>query len=475
MIGDAEIEVTDRRAYPVDLELSCNPVNTLCGVTANMVEIFSWRQIAAFSVLLAMIGCGQAEPPAFHSNMPLMIENDIDDNYQQAITNVLGAMFGTPDEPYVMEETGLDVKKIKMSAGPTRSYQPGAKQGLYRQHCAHCHGVTGDGYGPTSQFLDPYPRDYRPAIYKFKSTYRAERPTHYDLHKTLINGVPGTAMPSFSLLPPDEVEALIEYVKYLSMRGQMEIELVDLIVNELEEDEETGEYHPLDPVKFDYQREGIEERLAMVAETWSAAEEQVVYPDESELPAEDRTPEELLASVVKGRELFYGTRANCIQCHGPTALGDGQQTDYNDWNKAIFQFDEQTRSIATQIEDEQAGMGKLSGDDYQAAKERIAELKSQYAEREKIVKSLFNPRNAIPRNLRQGLYRGGNRPIDLYWRFHQGIPGTPMPAVGPAAPGAQGTLTEEEIWNVVDYVRSLPFEPASQAQRQLPPNVEAVN
>ena len=39
-----------------------------------------------------------------------------------------------------------------------------------------------------------------------------------------------------------------------------------------------------------------------------------------------------------------------------------------------------------------------------------------------------------------------------------------MPAGGPAAPGAQGTLTEEEIWQIVDYVHSLPFEPASQPQ-----------
>ena len=32
-------------------------------------------------------------------------------------------------------------------------------------------------------------------------------------------------MPSFALLPPDEIEALVEYVKYLSIRGQMETAL----------------------------------------------------------------------------------------------------------------------------------------------------------------------------------------------------------------------------------------------------------
>jgi hypothetical protein len=49
-----------------------------------------------------------------------------------------------------------------------------------------------------------------------------------------------------------------------------------------------------------------------------------------------------------------------------------------------------------------------------------------------------------------------------------------MPAGGPATEGAQGTLTQEEIWQIVDYVHSLPFEPASRPQTR-PLNVEAVN
>jgi mono/diheme cytochrome c family protein len=78
--------------------------------------------------------------------------------------------------------------------------------------------------------------------------------------------------------------------------------------------------------------------------------------------------------------------------------------------------------------------------------------------------TLLSPRNAIPRNLREGIYRGGRRPIDIFWRVSAGIAGTPMPASGPAAEGAQGTLTQQEIWQIVDYVQSLPYEPASQPQ-----------
>jgi len=87
---------------------------------------------------------------------------------------------------------------------------------------------------------------------------------------------------------------------------------------------------------------------------------------------------------------------------------------------------------------------------------------------------MLRPRNAIPRNLRDGTYRGGRRPLDIFWRVSAGIAGTPMPASGPAGEGAQGTLTQEEIWHIVDYVHSLPYEPVNRPQRR-PVNVEAVN
>jgi mono/diheme cytochrome c family protein len=49
-----------------------------------------------------------------------------------------------------------------------------------------------------------------------------------------------------------------------------------------------------------------------------------------------------------------------------------------------------------------------------------------------------------------------------------------MPGVGGATAGVQGTLTDAEIWNIVDYVLSLPYEPASGPQTALPENVAEV-
>ena len=440
------------------------------GTLAMKYQSLCKTWIWCLSAATLLVGCGKSDPPEFRLNMTQLVsvETPTAPDYQEEIANVLGALFGTPDEPFAMPETGLDMSRLRMAAGPAYSSEKGTNHGLYRKHCVHCHGVTGDGRGPTARFLNPYPRDYRQGVYKFKSTYNADRPTDDDLHRILINGVPGTAMPSFSLLPSSEQEALIEYVKYLSIRGQFEIALARFVTEELGEEAEVDEEGNdildedgeviykrirLDPANDPEQREVVMELLAEVMEGWEAAEEQVVIPEEEQIPTDNRSAEEIAASVAKGRELFYGTRANCVKCHGPTALGDGQQDDQDIWNKAHKKF---LGDLASMSEDDETDPA-------------IASMRSEVAA------SLFPVRNAIPRNLRQGVYRGGRRRIDIFWRIYAGIPGTPMPASGAASPGAQGTLKDAEIWNIVDYVLSLPYETPSLPQQALPLNAEAVN
>ena len=433
-----------------------------------------WSLLAVFAAALAGCVQSESEPPKFRLDMTQVSANQLVPEHQQAIADILRAMFGTPDEPYALPETGLDLRKLKMAAGPVWSDEKGGKHGLYRRNCAHCHGISGSGDGPTAIILNPYPRDYRPGVYKFKSTFNPNEPTDEDLYHTLMDGVPGTAMPAFSVLPPDEVAALLEYVKYLSMRGQMETLLVSFIVDNLDYDPVTGEAAPLDLVNDPDQRAEIMAILADdVVAKWQPEEEVVVVPDESAIPPNDRSAVELAESVTAGRELFYGTKANCVKCHGPTGLGDGQQEDYDNWSKAVKKFEDDTISLKDTIAADKQSLATLEGEEQETAK---AELQAKYRElkeRQEVAAGLLPPRNAIPRDLRNNMFRGGRRPLDLFRRIHQGIAGTPMPAGGPAAPGAQGTLTEQEMWQIVDYVRSLPFEPASQPQMR-PLNSEAV-
>ncbi len=149
------------------------------------------RALVLVASAVALAGCGKSEPPPFRLNMTNVVAKQIAPEHQQAIANILGAMFGTPDEPVALPETGLDQKKLTMAAGPVWSDKAGSKHGLYRRHCVHCHGISGDGRGPTAAILNPYPRDYRPGVFKFKSTYTAAEPTNADLTKTLHEGIPG--------------------------------------------------------------------------------------------------------------------------------------------------------------------------------------------------------------------------------------------------------------------------------------------
>lgn len=85
---------------------------------------------------------------------------------------------------------------------------------VYDQNCAICHGQDGAGNGPAARFVNPKPRDFTKGIFKFRST--ADLPTDDDLLRTITRGVPGSLMPSFEYLPPEDRRAVVGYVKSLS-------------------------------------------------------------------------------------------------------------------------------------------------------------------------------------------------------------------------------------------------------------------
>ncbi|MCG8584912.1 MAG: cytochrome c [Pirellulales bacterium] len=323
------------------------------------------------------------------------------------IETAVEALFGTPDDPAVMPETGLDIAKLRRAAGPVWSDDKANTGGLYRQHCVHCHGVTGGGDGPTARTLNPYPRDFRYGVFKFKSTDGPARPTTEDLHRVLYDGIPGTAMPSFKLLRNDELDALVEYVKYLSMRGETEKALIFQALD-------SGE-------PIDTSRDNLlgDEVLGAVVENWNEAKDAIVYP--KTVQPEDMPEKELMESIERGRKLYYTVKANCFSCHGYSARGDGVVNDYDFWNKML--------------QPEWTAIGALP------------------------------KRHIIPRNLRDGVFRGGRRPLDVYRRIYSGINGSPMPA-GKASL-VQGD-DDQAVWDLVNYVRNLPYE-----LEELPQEMEA--
>lgn len=86
----------------------------------------------------------------------------------------------------------------------------------YDRYCVGCHGDKGDGNGAAAVFLNPKPRNFIKAEFKFSSTRSGQLPTDADLKRTLRNGLRGSAMPAFNLLPDRSIEALIVYLKSFS-------------------------------------------------------------------------------------------------------------------------------------------------------------------------------------------------------------------------------------------------------------------
>lgn len=275
---------------------------------------------------------------------------------------------------------------------------------LYHRHCVHCHGSSGDGDGPTAEYFNVKPRDYRKGIFKFTSTKAAVRASRDDLFRLVKLGVPGTYMPSFMLLPDDEVAAIVEYIRWLSMRGEMEGKLyVELYLDHSKADPVGEEQFTADWA--DGGAEIVETAGEELNDDWSLAE------DESEvyLPPVKRTVS-TQESISRGHKLFLTKEAACFSCHGEAARGNGPSTE-----------------IINKI--------KLpNGKEEDAAEPGLFDIWGNQVK---------------PRDLTRGIYRGGRRPVDIYRRIYVGIKGTPMP-------GAGNKLKPEEIWDLVNYVLSLP-------------------
>jgi len=393
----------------------------------KVVSLPAIRTAAYLSLLLALAclsGCGQSGDARFHANLLQMVANNVSEKHQQQIADILEAMYGTPDDPFVLQETGLDLQKIRIAAGPVKGYT----QGLFRLHCVHCNGITGDGMGPTALFLKPYPRDYRQGLYKFKSTPSNYPPTHQDLMRTLEEGVNGTAMPSFKLLPQAEIEALVEYVKYLSLRGQTELALINYASTEVDADKDftTGKDVLIDG----------DNMLAAIVGKWQSAPSQAtpVPPKPADFGA--------LASIERGKQIFYGN-GGCVKCHGPTALGDGQIVA-DEWTKRV-------QDIVKTAGEQQKQLADLTGEARSVQAQHVAELIHA------LHVDALPPRDSAPRNLRQGIYRGGRQPYELFYRVSNGINPSNMPGIA-----SQQGMTPDDIWHVVDFILDLPFEPGSQ-------------
>jgi mono/diheme cytochrome c family protein len=246
---------------------------------------------------------------------------------------------------------------------------------MYRQQCLHCHGLTGDGRGATSPWVNPHPRDYRLGRFKFTSSKQDEgrrKPRREDLIRTIYEGIEGSSMPTFRMLTTPEIEALASYVIHLSLRGEMEYSILVAADKGELDGGVTG---------------GVKDYLEVIGKNWLDAQQSLIQPEM--IPPANMTDAQMTESVRNGMRLFTTGKASCISCH----------TDFG--RQSAFKFD---------------AWGTVTR----------------------------------PIDLTLGIYHGGRRPIDLFWRIHSGVNGSGMTAFG-------SQVSSKDIWDIVHFLQVLPY------------------
>lgn len=149
---------------------------------------------------------------------------------------------------------------------------------IFDRYCFGCHGTRGDGNGIEAIWIQPFshtgqgstvvkdaPRDFRPAIFKCRSTPTGTLPTDEDIFDAITRGFYTTYMPQWRALPENQRVDLVAYIKTISPRWKTE--------------------KPGTPIT---------------------------------IPPE---PPATIESILRGRETF--NRVQCWKCHGPEGRGDG--------------------------------------------------------------------------------------------------------------------------------------------------------
>lgn len=406
-----EVFADDRKQIKIELDSSSND-NLQEQIAAGQNVEFLFDPEEAFDIMMEAIE--EEQPNPFDALAGLKVVSF------DSKTGML-----TFDKP--LPEIELIDAGLQVAINPNHLLIQG--RALYDHHCLHCHGVTGDGNGPTAKWMIPKPRDYRRGIFKFTSTGPQNKISTDDLKHIIVEGIPGTYMASFKMLSEQELDLLVEYVKYLTLRGVAERKLgvevgIDfaqsVLDDELEEIEDPAEKKEITKefkadweefLKSDYLEIDLFGLLDL-ADEW----EQIQGEGELLFPSVPRTDpngpsaaDSSKTSIENGRILYLGNTAQCASCHGDAGKGDGFQT----------------RQLQK----------KPDGSQY--------ELPGLYD-------TWGNP--SKPRDLTRDIYRGGRRPVDVFRRIYCGIKGTAMPVFG-----GKG-LTDEQIWDVVNYIMAIPYE-----------------
>jgi mono/diheme cytochrome c family protein len=337
--------------------------------------------------------------------------------------------------------------------------------------------VTGNGQGPTAPWVNPHPRDYRRGLFKFVSTGKGtsgppnRKPSRADLLRTLRQGIDGSSMPAFGaisgmtfgVLGDKELNQLVSYVIHLSIRGQVEFDVMAALKGGGDVDIATE----------------VPERVGKIVGewvTWADPALQLVPAKVEPTPEEKAELDKIVNGPLSDKKLLL------------TQLGGDSKNPL--LNGKPYSEEQIAQLVAKLMADPQASMPDpkrpLHVEDVETLfrNSRLVSIERGYGAfmqncagachvnfgRQDMLKWDDWGTIVRPANLTLGIYRGGRRPVDLYWRIHSGIPGSGMAALGDAlatvkkkVKGTDGKEVEQEfkepwrVWDVVNFVQALPY------------------
>ncbi|CAN5428789.1 hypothetical protein BH11PLA2_BH11PLA2_11860 [soil metagenome] len=228
---------------------------------------------------------------------------------QQTISKVLVPLFGTPADPIVADAgaAALGLTPERLAAGSI----------VYKRHCVQCHGMSGDGRGPTSLWVYPPARDFREAGFKFVSTPSGQGwPTKDDIVRSVRRGIGGNSMPSFALLSDKDLDDVATYTLHLMFRGKVEFDLINRMLSQEDLTDVAG---------------FARQRLTVNFNEWQRAVADAKDP--AILPPTDPAPGANIEAIRRGHATFISEKAACTTCH--VDYGRRSVWRYDLWGVAV--------------------------------------------------------------------------------------------------------------------------------------------